>query len=81
MKYQTMSYTVAFVMASLFAVGIAGTGWILNHSMFPPMGGGWKLTVATPIISWLVIFFIVLMERKAREPRKFRLDRHESKRN
>jgi len=76
-KYQTKTYVTAFILASLFAAGMAGMGWIFNQSPLPPGGGGWKLTIATPVGTWVVIFLLVVVDRKVRRPRKFSLDKQD----
>jgi hypothetical protein len=81
MKYKTATYLSASILSTLFAVGTAGACQLFNHSWLPPMGGGWKLAVATPIVSWIVIFLIVLVDRRVNEPRKFSLDRPDSEKD
>jgi hypothetical protein len=45
----------------------------LNQSPFPPEGGGIKMIIIPTLLSWGVIYGIVLMSRKASRPMEFRL--------
>jgi len=78
MKYRTATYVCALILASLFAAGMAGMGWIFNQSPLPPGGGGWKLTIATPVGTWIVIFLLVVVDRKVRRPSRFSLDKRDA---
>ena len=65
-------YLMASLLASAFAGLIAFTCWVLNQSPLPPDGGGWKLLLLPPVLSWLVVFALVVIHDKTRA-RKFTL--------
>jgi hypothetical protein len=65
-------YLMATVLASAFAAFMVFTSWVLNQSPLPPGGGGWKLIVLIPCLSWLVVFVLVVFHDKTRS-RKFSL--------
>ena len=73
MSRKAATYILAFVLASLFAAWTLFGCWVLNKSPLPPSGGGVTMLILPPLVVWLVVFALVVLDRTTGTRRKFRI--------